>query len=132
EDPLPAYISGAVGTGQPRRSRNMGMGMFQPQQPEPKGDIKKLWDLLGVELVRKSTRGFFNEMDDDYAVVWQDFKPGKFSGLEQLTSEYVFISHDTPGAENPFNEKEGASAGLQQLILPLPGGIVKRNAASTE
>ncbi len=108
---------------------------FQQPQAEPKGDIKQLWDLLGVELIQKSKGGNFGELDSDYAVVWQDFKPAKFSGIDQLTPEYVFISQDAPHDEDPFepfNEKSPITQGLQQLILPLPGGLLKRNAATTD
>ncbi len=135
EDPMPAYIAGASGTGERRRPRQNPMMPFQQPQAEPKGDIKQLWDLLGVELIQKSKRGIFGELDSDYAVVWQDFKPAKFSGLDQLTPEYVFISQDAPHDEDPFepfNEKSPITQGLQQLILPLPGGLLKRNAATTD
>jgi ABC-2 type transport system permease protein len=94
-----------------------------------------LWDLLGVEVIQKSRRGLFGELDSDYAVVWQNFKPAKFSGIDQLTPEYVFISQDAPHSDEsfePFNEKSPITAGLQELILPLPGGLLKRNAASTD
>jgi ABC-2 type transport system permease protein len=135
EDPMPAYIAGASGTGERRRTKANPMMPFQQPQAEPKGDIKQLWDLLGVELIQKSRRGLFGELDSDYAVVWQDFKPAKFSGIDQLTPEYVFISQDAPHAEDPFepfNEKSPITAGLQELILPLPGGLLKRNAATTD
>ncbi len=135
EDPVPAYIAGASGTGERRRPKQNPMMPFQQPQAEPKGDIKQLWDLLGVELMQKSRRGLFGELDNDYAVVWQDFKPAKFSGIDQLTPEYVFISQDAPHVDDPFepfNQKSPITQGLQELILPLPGGLLKRNAASTD
>ncbi|HZZ26454.1 MAG TPA: Gldg family protein [Pirellulales bacterium] len=136
EDPLPAYIAGAVGTGEPRRSRQNPMMPFQQPQAEPKGNIQELWDLLGVELVQKSRRsGLLGDLDSGYAVVWQNFKPERFSGIDQLTPEYVFISAEAPHTSEPFepfNEKNPITAGLQELILPLPGGLTKLNAASTD
>jgi ABC-2 type transport system permease protein len=135
EDPMPAYIPGASGTGEKRRSRQNPMMPFQQPPSEPKGDIKQLWDLLGVEMIQKSRRGLFGELDSDYAVVWQNFKPANLSGIAQLTPEYVFISRDAPHTEEPFepfNESSPITAGLQELILPIPGGLVKRNAATTD
>ena len=136
EDPLPFYVAGlqGQGTGMPRRPRQNPMMMLQQPPAEPKGDIKQLWDLLGVELVEKSRRGFIGELDKDYSVVWQKFKPTKFGGIDQLTPEYVFIERDAPHASEPFepfNEKEPATEQLQTLIMPLPGGLTKLNAAST-
>ncbi len=138
EDPLPAYLSGAPGTGMPRRSKQQGMmAMFQPpQQPEPKGDIKQLFDMLGVELVMKSRRtGLFGGAENDYSVVWQNYKPRRFEGFDQLTPEYVFIEQEAPHKNEgfqPFNESNPVTSGLQSLIFPLPGGIRKLNAAATD
>jgi ABC-2 type transport system permease protein len=105
--------------------------MMGQQQPEPKGDIKQLWDLLGVELIEKTSRGIFGDRDKDYSIIWQDFKPAKFAGIERITPEWVFVRKDAPGAVDAFNEQDPASAGLQELLLLFPGGITKRNAAST-
>lgn len=130
EDPLPAFMA-APGTGQPRRPRQAGMmGMGQPP-PEPKGDIKQLWDLLGIELVEKNARSAFGSLDKDHAVVWQNFKPTKLTGIDHFTNEFIFVRRDAPGAEKAFNEKDPASAGLQELLVLFPGAIMKRNAAPT-
>jgi ABC-2 type transport system permease protein len=130
EDPLPAFMP-APGTGQPRRPRQGNPMMMQQQQPEPKGDIKQLWDLLGIELVEKNARGAFGSADKDHAVVWQNFKPPKLTGIDHFTNEFVFIRKDAPDAQAAFNDKEPASAGLQELLLLFPGAIMKRNAAPT-
>ncbi len=109
------------------------MMMMQPPRTEPKGDIKQLWDLLGVELLQKSRRSAFGELDSDFAIAWQDFKPQHFAGIERITPEWVFISKEIPpGDVQPFNETDPASSGLQQLLLLFPGAIVKRNAATTD
>ena len=138
EDPLPGYVAGGTvpGTGMPKRSRQNPMMPFGAPPPEAKGDINQLWDVLGVELVQKSQRsGFLGQLDKDYAVVWQDFKPRRFQGLDQLTPEFVFISRDEPDTDErfeAFNDQDPITSGLQELIFPLPGGLLKRNAASTE
>ncbi len=49
EDPLPLIQGGVTGTYEPRRNNQQGGGPGQPPPPAPeKGDISKLWDLLGV------------------------------------------------------------------------------------
>ena len=49
EDPLPLIHGGFPGTYEPRRSNQQGGGPGQPPPPAPgKGDISKLWNLLGV------------------------------------------------------------------------------------
>ncbi|MCC7086243.1 MAG: Gldg family protein [Pirellulales bacterium] len=131
EDPMPIAM-GAPGTGQPRRPRQPNMMMMGQQPPEPKGDIKQLWNLLGVELVEKTSHGVFGTRDKDYSVVWQNFKPLKFAGIDQITPEWVFVRKDAPGADQAFNANDPASAGLQELLLLYPGGISKRNAAATD
>ena len=54
EDPLPVMMN-APGTSQPKTPRGGMMGMGAP--PEPKGEIQRLWDLLGVRLVGKERDG---------------------------------------------------------------------------
>ena len=49
EDPLPLIQGGVTGTYEPRRNNQQGGGPGQPPPPAPeKGDLNKLWDLLGV------------------------------------------------------------------------------------
>ncbi|MBU63630.1 MAG: hypothetical protein CMI26_14130 [Opitutae bacterium] len=49
EDPLPLINGSFPGTYEPRRSNQQGGGPGQPPPPAPsKGDISKLWSLLGV------------------------------------------------------------------------------------
>jgi len=135
EDPMPAFIRGAPGTSVPRRQQQNPMMPFGQPQMEPKGDINQLWDLLGVELIEKSRSGGLFGGDKDYAVIWQKFKPKRLSGFDELTPEFVFISADAPHTDEhfePFNENDKITSGLQKLIVPLPGGILARNAATTD
>src|SRR5262249_19530282 len=118
EDPLPYFVAGGTvpGTGMPKRSRQNGMMPFAQPPSEPKGDINQLWDLLGVELLQKGSRGLLGGLDKDYSLVWQDFKPKRFESLDQLTPEFVFISRDAPpgtGNFEPFNDQNPITNGLQ-------------------
>ena len=49
EDPLPLIQGSVTGTYEPRRNNQQGGGPGQPPPPAPeKGDLSKLWSLLGV------------------------------------------------------------------------------------
>ena len=49
EDPLPLIQGGLTGTYDPRRNNQGGGGPGQPPPPAPeKGDLNKLWDVLGI------------------------------------------------------------------------------------
>ena len=49
EDPLPLIQGSLTGTYEPRRNNQQGGGPGQPAPPAPeKGDLNKLWNLLGV------------------------------------------------------------------------------------
>lgn len=49
EDPLPLIQGSVTGTYEPRRNNQQGGGPGQPPPPAPeKGDLSKLWDVLGV------------------------------------------------------------------------------------
>ncbi len=48
EDPMPVYVRGVAGTGEPRQAPSQMMMMGGGRQP--KGDIGPLWDLLGVKI----------------------------------------------------------------------------------
>ncbi len=123
EDPLPVMMN-APGTSQPKMPRGGGMmGMGQP--PEPKGDIQKLWDLLNVRMVGEEEMGQFSA-----EVVWQKYNPYKKTrGFRQITDEWVFVSPDVPGAEDPLSAESPITSGLTQLLLLYPGALEARDRA---
>jgi ABC-2 type transport system permease protein len=114
EDPFPAFAANVPGTSAPKRpAGNPMMGMGQP--PQPKGDIHALWSLLGI-----------NFSDDQ--IVWQDYNPyPKLSFLDR-DKEFVFVGEGS-GAKEPFGNADRASAGLQSVLLPFPGSMVKLNTS---
>jgi ABC-2 type transport system permease protein len=119
EDPFPIALSTAPGTGQPKRPRGGGMfGGGQP--PEPKGDIQRLWSMLGITMVGQP--GFGSEFDAQ--IVWQNYNPyPKVRGFQQITPEWVFASPDAPGAKNPINPESPITSGLTQILLLYPGAV---------
>ena len=128
EDPFPYFQRSAPGTSEPRRPQ--GGGMFQMgQPPQPKGDIRRLWDTLGIDMIGKPA-GFGGGAAAD--VVWQAYNP--YSSKVQhvsITPEWVFASPHAPGADREaVNDKEDVTAGLEQLLFLYPGAI--RNLGARE
>ncbi len=117
EDPMPVMM-GAPGTSQPKPPRGGMMGMGG-QPPEPKGDINALWSLLGIKMTGADQMGQFSA-----DVVWQKYNPYKKArGFQQITDEWVFVSPDTPGADDPLSADSEITADLNQILMLFPGGI---------
>jgi ABC-2 type transport system permease protein len=129
EDPLPVLMQGVPGTGQPRRGPDGPMAMFQPQG-QPKGDISLLWQTLGVKLGAAASRPAMGQMGVEPYVVWQDYNP--HPKLE-LPGEFVFIDADMGAASGEkaagFNQAQPITAGLQEVLFPFPGSVVKDESA---
>ncbi|WP_165226758.1 Gldg family protein [Aquisphaera insulae] len=101
-DPLPIFnpqLSPSV----PRMPPGGMFGGGQP--PEPKGDLKPLLDLLGLDW--PSTE-----------IVWNRYNP--HPQLAMLEPEIVFVGDGSGNAE-AFNPKEPATSGLQEVVTLFPG-----------
>ncbi|NQW46677.1 MAG: Gldg family protein, partial [Planctomycetes bacterium] len=129
EDPLPVLMQGVPGTAQPRRGPGGPMAMFQQQQ-QPKGDIGQLWQTLGIKLMARGGRPMMGQTGSDPLVVCQDYNP--HPKLE-LPDEFVFIdadlAADAAGKQPGFNQKQAITAGLQEVLFPFPGAVVKDEKA---
>jgi ABC-2 type transport system permease protein len=114
EDPLP-YFSNVPGTIMPKRPPGGMEAMFMGSRPQPKGDIRMLWSLLGVDFMAND-------------VVWQNYNPYKKAGF--FPKEFVFVDKDED-KENvqPFGTEDNISLGLQQVLFPFPGSVAKLNAS---
>ncbi len=112
EDPFPAFARDVPPTSAPRRPPG-GMQMMMQQQQMPKGDIRPLWDLLGVDF-------FANE------VIWQYYNP--YPKYAELPKEFVFVDKGC-GAEEPFSESDPISSKLQSILFPFPGSIAQRRTS---
>ncbi|MCH7751049.1 MAG: Gldg family protein [Planctomycetes bacterium] len=115
EDPHPHfYPEGIAGTAEPKRSQ---MAMFGGAPPERKGDIEQLWRTLGLRM-------------DSMAVVWQDYQPEQ--SVEGMSDwQWIFVDHGN-GAQQPFNEDNMISSGLNQLLLIYPGYFTKDEDSKLE
>ena len=114
EDPFPAAAPEAVGTAQPKRPPGGMMGMLGGGgQAEPKGDISKLWKLLGVEMYGDE-------------IVWQDFNPEPKLG-QYFSPEMVFVDESLSqlptGTPEPFDPNDRISAGMRQILFLLTGSF---------
>ncbi|MFM7846765.1 MAG: Gldg family protein [Planctomycetota bacterium] len=127
EDPMTVIdeMRFVPGTGMPKRQNPMA-SMFGGGPPPPKGDITRLWQVLGIECEGERAgmaAGMGGPVGFDAAVVWQRFNPYKKVQVAGFTNEFVFIRPEQPGAEAPFNEKDGVSSGIEELLLPMPGAL---------
>ena len=128
EDPLPVLMTNVPGTSQPRRSPMGPMAMFGPQS-QPKGDLGLLWRALGVRLAARP--GAIGGMGASPYVVSQDYNPHL---KLQLPAEFVFIdasldAADAKAAPPGFNQQDRVTSGLQEVLFPFPGGLIREEGA---
>ncbi len=125
EDPYPVVMP-APGTTKPKQSPGGFMGMGGGEQP--KGDIRALWNALGIQPTGDTGEPMPRKAD----VVWQDYNPyPKFQG-QDLDPELVFIRDDmVKGAAAAFNADEPVVAHFEEVLFPFPTGISKRTGAKT-
>jgi len=116
EDPAPVLAGAVPATSQPRQAPGGGNPMFGGQPPPPKGDIGKLWRLLGIDFAPDQ-------------IIWQDYNP--YPKASHFPREFVFVG-DGCGVKEPFNLHDPVTAGLQQLLFPFPGSLSKLNASELE
>ena len=118
EDPRPIFMA-APATGEPKMPPGGGM-MFQQQQgPQPKGDMKKIWNLLGIEVSGET--GMMGLFSPD--IVWQDFNPYLKLQIQGIPDSWVFCRREAPGGEESINDQSPITAGLSEIFFPVPGAI---------
>ena len=117
EDPFPYIMNQVVGTAQekPPMGGMFGMG----GQPQPKGDIRALWDVLGIQVTgdtgpRGPTPG---------TIIWQQYNPYPKFQMEGIGPELIFVRNDAPGAKDAFNPELPVVAKFEELLVPYPTGI---------
>ena len=126
EDPLPMLFGTAPGTGEPKQAPG---GMFGGGGPQPKGDIRELWDLLGLN--PPGEPGFQGSFNPDLA--WQRYNPyPKLRRIEQINDLWVFASNQAPGAAEAFNPQDPVTARLSEVLLPAPGILEKKEGSKLE
>ncbi|MBS0209880.1 MAG: Gldg family protein [Planctomycetes bacterium] len=105
EDPMPTSMN-VTPTSQPKRPQGQ-MAMFQ-QQPQPKGDIGKLWSMLLIDMPADQ-------------IVWQAYCPHpRLKGV--LPPEIVFVDQGCSHNE-VFNPNDAITGGLQETVMMYPGWL---------
>ncbi|HRF00872.1 MAG TPA: Gldg family protein [Pirellulaceae bacterium] len=137
EDPYPAMLKRYLpGTAEPK-SVDPQMAMLGGGRPEPKGDMRALWDLLHIAPVARINQ-FGNR--DPY-VIWQSYNP--YPQIDDFTGtpEFVFVRNLMTNVaekdrdsgltlsafpQDPLDPAATvATASLEELLLPYPGAIRK-------
>jgi ABC-2 type transport system permease protein len=115
EDPFPITRDVTATSAPKRPQQNPMMGMFGGQQPPvPKGNIKELWKLLGIEF-------------EGSELVCQTYNPEP--KLEAVVRpEWLFIDRGASD-EAVFSLKDPISSGLQQVLLLFAGSMKHLNAS---
>ncbi len=106
DDPEPLVNMGLA----PREPKQggRGMGMFGgPPPTEPKGDIRRLMDAIGVSW----------SYDD---VAWDVYNP--HPTMKDLPREFVFVGPGS-GVKDAFHPEDPVSSGLQEMVLLCPGRL---------
>ncbi len=116
EDPRPIFMS-APATGEPKMPPG-GM-MFQQQGPQPKADMRKMWNLLGIDVSGET--GMMGMFSPD--IVWQDFNPYLKLQIQGIPDSWVFCRREAPGGEESINDQSPITAGLSEIFFPVPGAI---------
>jgi ABC-2 type transport system permease protein len=126
EDPFPYLAAGVPATSQPRRQPPQMQMMMRA--PMPKGDIKPLWRMLGVNFSGDDGQGGASFGSRADHIVWQIYNPYPKVTLFDKEREFVFVDAGC-GASEPFNEENEISSKLQQVLFPFPGFIRKLHAS---
>lgn len=131
EDPATYFMQFVPGTMEPKRPPG---GMFGGQQPQPKGDIHLLWKAIGVTALGADSSGAMSSFGPQpIDVVWQKYQPYKSLQLEQLGPDFVFIRNGQPAgsdAKPAFNPDQPAVATIEEILFPVPGGVIRASDAS--
>jgi len=122
EDPLPAFMAGVPGTGQPKQPPG---GMFGGGQPMPKADIKRLWEAIGIESPGTIGReGLFQP-----ELVWQRYNPYPKLQLSGIPDQWVFAREEPGQKVGLINDENVITSGLDELFFPFPG-LIEPSATS--
>ncbi len=117
EDPLPAFMANVPGTGQPKQAPGGMMGM--QSRPLPKADIRKLWELLGIESPGSMGRDGLYQPD----LVWQRYNPYPKLQVSGIPDQWVFVREEPGEPAGLMNPDNDITSGLNELFFPFPGAI---------
>ena len=102
--------------------------MFGGGQPQPKGMIQPLWDLLGIDVPgQPSQMGFYAPN-----LAWQQYNPYPIlEAMQQSSDLWIFVREESPGEDACFNPENEITAGLKELLFLFSGTLKQKNGAKT-
>ncbi len=119
EDPIVA-LDQIPGTGDPK-PQNQQMMMMGGQGPPPKGDIRPLWKLLGIQVPGKP--GMMGALAPD--ICWQDYNPYPIlAETSEASVLWIFAREESPGADNALSDESEITNGLKEIMLLYAGVII--------
>jgi ABC-2 type transport system permease protein len=114
--PIPGQWGDLTPTGDPKQAPG---GMFGGGGgPQPKGDIRKLWDALQLDVPGEpGMQGMFSP-----SLVWQQWNP--YPNLELGADDmWAFIDNQAPGADNAVSDQNPITDGMRQVLLLYSGAV---------
>ena len=111
EDPRPETIA-APGTGMPRQSIEQMMGL--PGQPQQKGSIARLWDLLAIKIPGKPSET--NPGLWDPSLVWQTENPYPLLKYQDILDTWIFTRN--------LDQDHPITSELQEVLIPVGSPIM--------
>ena len=117
EDPAPVGMGYITGTGTPKQSAG---GMFGGGAPSPKGEIRKLWELLEIEIPGIPNMHRLHDSD----LVWQIYNPYEVL-KDSANGLWLFISNGAPGAngEDLISERSPITSGMKEVLAIVASAI---------
>jgi len=112
EDPFPRFVRA------PATSLDFGPN-------RPKCDIRRLWEVLGIEMIGEKSDDARVKTALNTSVIFQGYNPYPIVQNFAVTPEFVFASPDAPGArpEDAISIHSSITSGLDQLLFAYPGAI---------
>lgn len=118
EDPKPVTFD-MPGTGEPKQAPGGMLGGGQP--PPPKGDIRPLWKVLGINMpgaANPQTGG----VSPDFC--WHDYNPYPIlADLAQASNLWVFVREEASPNQAAFSPESEISNGLAELLFLFTGSV---------
>ncbi len=124
EDPAPVGTGYITPTGMPKQSPG---GMFGGGGPQPKGDIRALWETLQINCPGKA--GLQGMYTPD--LVWQAHNP--YPNLEQQSNElWIFVDADAPNAQpgECLSDESVITSGMKEVLAIVSGAVEPLNDAT--
>ncbi|MEM9646039.1 MAG: Gldg family protein, partial [Planctomycetota bacterium] len=130
EDPVPAGTPYITATAQPKQAAGGMAAMFGGGgQPEPKGDIRELWEALELDVPGQSNMSQMFEQQ----VAWQTHNP--YPNLSDSANDmWVFVDENIEGIRpgDALSDDNPITSGLSQILAIIPGVVAgKEDGALT-